>query len=229
TAVYLALVIRQSIATSVFVSGMDFSYSAGKTHAKNVAASKRLLANCTRKNGAANYSASLLPPAFPVQSKDESKMYSSPIMESYAINFAAVFGGQKNLYDIGECGIDLHLKKCTAASVWTVASLQNKNSSLGQIQIDFEEGKKSKQLISCYLKEEKDALTQLKDLLVKGENSEYKKDGTTLSGQIQGILSPREYLFLHFPDGNRASTSTPFLKRVRAEIDSFLKILKDQQ
>ena len=229
TAVYLALVIRQSIATSVFVSGMDFSYSAGRTHAKNVAASKRLLANCTRKNGAANYSASLLPPAFPVQSKDESKMYSSPIMESYAINFAAVFGGQKNLYDIGECGIDLHLKKCTAASVWTVASLQNKNSSSGQIQIDFEEGKKSKQLISCYLKEEKDALTQLKDLLVKGENSEYKKDGTTLSGQIQGILSPREYLFLHFPDGNRASTSTPFLKRVRAEIDSFLKILKDQQ
>ena len=229
TAVYLALVIRQSIATSVFVSGMDFSYSAGRTHAKNIAASKRLLANCTRKNGAANYSASLLPPAFPVQSKDESKMYSSPIMESYAINFAAVFGGQKNLYDIGECGIDLHLKKCTAASVWTVASLQNKNSSSGQIQIDFEEGKKSKQLISCYLKEEKDALTQLKDLLVKGENSEYKKDGTTLSGQIQGILSPREYLFLHFPDGNRASTSTPFLKRVRAEIDSFLKILKDQQ
>lgn len=229
TAVYLALVIRQSIATSVFVSGMDFSYSAGRTHAKNVAASKRLLANCTRKNGAANYSASLLPPAFPVQSKDESKMYSSPIMESYAINFAAVFGGQKNLYDIGECGIDLHLKKCTAASVWTVASLQNKNSSSGQIQIDFEEGRKSKKLISCYLKEEKDALTQLKDLLVKGENSEYKKDGTTLSGQILGILSPREYLFLHFPDGNRASTSTPFLKRVRAEIDSFLKILKDQQ
>ncbi|MBO4386897.1 MAG: motility associated factor glycosyltransferase family protein, partial [Treponema sp.] len=93
TAVYIALVIRQSIATSVFVSGMDFSYSAGKTHAKNVSASKRLLFSCTRKNAAANYSASLLPPAFPVQSKDKSPMYSSPIMESYAINFAAIFSG----------------------------------------------------------------------------------------------------------------------------------------
>jgi len=225
TAVYIALIIRKSIATSVFVTGMDFSFSAGKTHAKNVTASKRMLISCSRKNNAANYNASLLPPAFRVQSKDQSIMYSSPIMESYAINFAAIFSGQKNLYDIGECGIDLHLKKCRADSVWTVSSLQNNNSIALENQITFEQSKETRSSISSYLSEEKDALNELKDLLVNGEKSKYKKESLTLDEQIITLLSPREYLFLHFPDGNRASTLKPFLKRVRAEIDSFLKIL----
>ena len=41
--------------------------------------------------------------------------------------------------------------------------------------------------------------------------------------EIKEILKEREYLYLHFPDGYSLSMETQFLKRIRAEIDFFLK------
>ena len=41
--------------------------------------------------------------------------------------------------------------------------------------------------------------------------------------EIEKLLAAREYLYLHFPDGLKASFDLSFLKRVRAEIDFFIK------
>ena len=43
------------------------------------------------------------------------------------------------------------------------------------------------------------------------------------SAEIEKLLLSREYLYLHFPDGLKASLDLSFLKRVRAEIDFFIK------
>ncbi|MEE3314782.1 MAG: hypothetical protein VZR56_11580, partial [Treponema sp.] len=55
---------------------------------------------------------------------------------------------------------------------------------------------------------------------------EYREKNKTLSEQIRSILEKREYLFLHFPDGYKLCMEENFLKRVRAEIDFFLKEMK---
>ena len=78
-----------------------------------------------------------------------------------------------------------------------------------------------------YLDEERLALTKIRDLLSSGEKSQFFEKGTGLSAQIENLLSGREYLYLHFPDGYRLSMDQGFLKRVRAEIDFFLKAMKD--
>lgn len=223
TAVYIALLIRKNIDISVFVTGFDFSYSAGITHAKNVSATKKRMFLSTRLISRENFSSSFLPPAFPVQGKDGKQMYTSPIMESYAATFKAIFSGQKNLYDVAESGIDLHLKRCTVSAVGTVASLQIKTTS-AKNEI-FNSCVKNTPLVKSYLENEKAALNELKDLLVNGESSSFRKNTISLDEQILALLKNREYLFLHFPDGTKASLLPAFLKRVRAELDGFLKIL----
>jgi hypothetical protein len=70
------------------------------------------------------------------------------------------------------------------------------------------------------------ALKQIRDLLSKGENSSYRDSTKPLSQQIHTLLQKREYLYLHFPDGYRLSMESSFLKRVRAELDSFIKIIE---
>ena len=73
------------------------------------------------------------------------------------------------------------------------------------------------------MQEEKKALLFLKDLLTFGEESAGRDKTQTLSKQIEGLLFDRDYLFLHFPDGYAPRMDADFLKRVRAEIDFFLK------
>jgi hypothetical protein len=41
--------------------------------------------------------------------------------------------------------------------------------------------------------------------------------------KIESLAKKREYLFLHFADGERFKSDLSFLKRVRIEIDFFLK------
>ena len=79
-----------------------------------------------------------------------------------------------------------------------------------------------------YYDKEEQQLLHLKELLSNGEKSmtEYEKSKYSLNELIFEILKERDYLYLHFPDGYRLSTDISFLKRIRAEIDFFLKDIK---
>ena len=46
-----------------------------------------------------------------------------------------------------------------------------------------------------------------------------------LEVEITKLAKPREYLYLHFPDGNQFTYSQSFLNRIRTEIEGFLKLL----
>ena len=70
-----------------------------------------------------------------------------------------------------------------------------------------------------FYEEEERSLKRLKNILSSGQNmSEAER-----SAEIEKLLASREYLYLHFPDGLKASLDVSFLKRVRAEIDFFIK------
>ena len=47
--------------------------------------------------------------------------------------------------------------------------------------------------------------------------------GNICQERILEILEEADYLYLHFPDGYKPSLDISFLKRVRSEIDFFLK------
>lgn len=92
--------------------------------------------------------------------------------------------------------------------VWSLRCGKMKNSENSSVQE--------------FLSSEKEALLELRDLLSgKGDVSEAER-----SEKIRMLLENRQYLYLHFPDGYRFSMELNFLKRVRGEIEGFLKVLQ---
>ena len=91
---------------------------------------------------------------------------------------------------------------------------------------NLESREKKQKDILLYLENEKNALERIKKLLSDGRDKEQTQENFEL--ELENLISEREYLFLHFPDGYKCDTkNTSFLKRVRSELDFFLKDIKN--
>ncbi len=211
TAVYYALQFRKNDSVPVYICGLDFSYSAGLTHTKGALAHLLRLSANNRLIPVQNYSAAFSTGASPVIDKNGKAFISTPTLKGYAALFKSLFSDVKNLFDVGESGIELGLPKAGPED----GNKKEKNI----IEEVFDPEVKS--TIQAYLDNEKDKLEYLKKLLT-GQTE--LKDASLLE-EIRKIAEPREYLYLHFPDGYRFSTSQSFLNRIRTELDFFLKLL----
>ena len=81
------------------------------------------------------------------------------------------------------------------------------------------------QKVTALFTRERTALERLKDLLVHGDA--VRSETISVQEEICALLARREYLYLHFPDGYECRASDiSFLKRVRSEIDFFLKDMR---
>ena len=211
TAVYFATIFRKTEDIPIFVTGLDFSYSAGITHTKGTLAHLLRLIDSHKLQPVANYNAAFGTAAEKIIDKSGHQFITIPILKSYAALFNDNFHVKQNLFDAGETGIPLDIpRKVPQISEKTDLQLE---------QTFFSDNDKKE--IEGYLSEEKKALEYLRDLLTG------KTDftGEELTEEIRKIAEPREYLYLHFADGYRFSTSQSFLNRIRTEIDFFLKYL----
>lgn len=212
-AVDIALKIRKDDSIPVFITGLDFSYSVGKTHAKTTMAHKSRLINSKRISSADNIDAAFSQSSSYAAGTGGEKICTSRIMTVYANQFVQMFSRAKNLFDSRNFGIPLGLEEKFPSpqdfenreNTWLLQEPEEKHDAL-----DF-------------IENERNCLLTAKDLLVNGENSEYRNKEISLHEQIKSILEHREYLFLHFPDGFHLRMDEDFLKRVRAEIDTFIK------
>lgn len=216
-ALYVALEIRKNDATPIYVTGLDFSYSVGKTHANYTPAHKAKLFSNNKTCSVENIDAAFSSSTAIVPDKTQKPVATSAIMMSYRNNFENSFSRFKNIYDIGETGLPLGIKRLNKTEI--------KPAHISEKPILVQDFIKEKNFSKEFLDEEKKSLLILRDLLSKGEKSEHYSEDSTLSSQIRNLLSDREYLYLHFPDGYKLSMEPGFLKRVRAEIDFFLKII----
>lgn len=227
-ATLIAIKLRQTQEIPVFVTGLDFSYTLGKTHAKGTPAHAARLFSAQKCVPVENYAASFAPGVFSVASKSHKPMMTSKSMKSYADSFARFFHHVPNLYDIGKSGVPLHIpfiQNDTAEHIIKSCAnslTQNVDNTLIAQEKSLN-GIERKEKIAAFYENEKKALQTIKDLLIHGESSSKRDAGISLDTQLKRLLSEREYLFLHFPDGYALSTELSFLKRVRAEIDFFLK------
>ena len=217
-AVGAALVLRSSSDVPVFVCGMDFAFSVGRTHAKGTEAHRKRLFNCTRTTTIEDAASSFAIGAQEVICKSGTTARTTKILSQYAAQFIAMFSRQPNLFDCTTFGQDLglayrHISSEPSPTPRIPSSLTCKGSGT--------RGDGARQ----FLLDEREALVRLKDLLAKGQASSFREEGITLGDQIAHLASVREYLFLHFPDGFAFKSEPSFLRRVRAEIDYFLKQL----
>ena len=225
SATYIAIHLRSSDAVPVYVTGLDFSFFVGATHARETHAHRSRLCCTDRLNPIEQYSASFCEGSRAAQGKDGSVTHTSVIMQSYAKTFRAQFSTAKNLFDAGKTGLELGIP-------------QKQIEPLLQKQGDIDGGQFERAVLKPvdkhiqehralaaqnYLLHEHEMLVQLRDLLINGDRSLARNGDYTLEAQVATLLSGREYLYLHFPDGYKLRTDGDFLKRVRAELDSFIK------
>lgn len=178
TAWYYAMLFRKNSSVAVYTYGLDFAYSAGRTHTKGTMADNARFFNSSRIKPDANYAAAFCQPAF-----KNGDMYTTPIMARYK-EIMKAFQGPFEPAEFPE----------------TV------------------EGKKIKQ----HLQKEKASLQEIKALLT-GEKLLSPEE---LKTRLTQLISEREYLYLHFPDGHKFQYTQSFLNRVRVEVDYFLKVIE---
>ena len=77
---YYANLFRKDSSVPIYTYGLDFSYSAGRTHTKGAMADNARFMTSSRLKTDGNYGAAFNEPAF----KKNTKMYTTPIMERYA-------------------------------------------------------------------------------------------------------------------------------------------------
>lgn len=211
TVFYYALQFRKDSTIPIYTYGLDFAYTAGRTHGKGTLAHKNTLIALSRLNSIYNFSSSYNNDSICFTNDFNEKIYSSPLLLSYASLFVNLFGNNQyeNVYN--------------SSKVSNVIKLPHKlpeplidSNSIVEIQPhSFDENK-----INLYFTEERKALLYLKDILT----GKTKLSSTEIETEIKKVTSEREYLYLHFPDGHHFSYTQDFLNRIRIEIDYFLKI-----
>jgi hypothetical protein len=214
TAVYYALKFRKSETVPVYITGLDFSYSAGTTHTKGALAHILRLIKSNRLVQPHNYAAAYSTGTEIICGKNGQSAITSPVLKSYAAMFKNIFAGQKNLFDAGESGIDLGLPHTEIDCNFTNTSRKDDEESVNSGNPHAEE-------IENFLENERKSLKYLRNLLTGKTELKDEK----LLEEIKKVAEPREYLYLHFPDGYRFNTSQSFLNRIRTELDFFLKYL----
>jgi hypothetical protein len=204
------------------IGGLDFSYTSSLYHARGTPGHKAKLFKTNRFRSVLNAEASFRSGTFPALSKSGSGVRSDPAMRNYRSLFEEEFATDKRIFDIQGPGLPLGLKTLTieeACRILSCGILSAKPDSNEKIQTLPPELDSA---LKAAAAEEAGMLERLRDLL-SGE-----KAGP--ESELERLLGGLDYLWAHFPEyaGTEKkmppSTDISFLKRVRAEIDPFLKL-----
>jgi len=212
TAVELALKLRKDDSVPVYVAGLDFSYSAGKTHASGTNPHITRLNNSCREKSIYNMDASFADNIIKMAGKNNRTVFTTQILTSYAQSFINSFSFQKNIFDYSETGINLNIPHKT--DIQQTA----KKDYFGPC----EKSDDNLKIIQEFYSSTRQDLETVIELLKDGDNSKLR-NAQSLTEQIESLLADKDYLWLHFPDGFGLKTDSSFLKRIRAEIICFIK------
>jgi hypothetical protein len=211
SAVQLALMLRANDQVPVSVIGLDFSFVPGKTHCAGSMQHRRMLLQTNRLHPPGAVDSAFRGGVSRARGKDGRTVHTDPALSGYRDSFQAFFAGTPNLYDAGRCGLPLGIPQARHYPPPT------RHYPPPEIRGMADEGLSER--VTAFLRAEREALAELRGLLAGGGREE----------RIYEILADHEYLYLHFPDGweltPEKALDQSFLKRVRAEVQGFLKIM----
>ena len=220
SAVALALKIGNG---PVITGGIDFSFSMDASHARSTPRRRDIENRQTRFRSLIDTDAGLRNGTCIAVSKTGKQVRSNPAMRKYRDLFEQEFGGNPRLFDITGPGLPLGVKTVTAAEAFAIL---NGTGNLPVMQKPAPGGKGKLQAgeskIVAFAKREADTLEEIKKMLSGVIAVDTEK--------LEAMLDAADYLWAHFPEcagaGRRRppATDLSFLKRIRAEIDPFLKL-----
>ena len=204
----------------VFTCGMDFSFTIDAYHARATQGHTSQLLRQNRFRSIINAAAVFRDGTFSAASKTGKAVRSDPAMRKYRDLFEQSFGREKRLLDAAGSGLPLGIKTIPQTEVLAVL-----NGGQTEIEAAAQTAGSpvffDKEKIKTFILNEIKTLKLLRDMLT-GETS-------LDPARLEELLDAADYLWAHFPDcagagGRRpGGTDSGFLKRVRTEIDPFLK------
>jgi hypothetical protein len=217
----------------VITGGIDFSFSMDASHARSTPRRRDLENRQTRFKSLIDTDAGLRSGTCTAVSKTGTQVRSNPAMRKYRDLFEQEFGGNPRLLDITGPGLPLGVKTVTAEEAFAILNgtgvrLNDRFIDRSATQKSATNGAKksqtseSKSKIVAFAKREADTLEEIKKMLSGVIATEPEK--------LEALLDTADYLWAHFPECAGAGHKRPpatdlsFLKRIRAEIDPFLKL-----
>ena len=247
TAVEIA---RRASSGKIICSGLDFSFTADKYHARGTPGHRGKLNAQTRLRAMFN-AAAFDSASFAASSKNGCPVRSNPAMQNYRDLFEQEFAGDPRLFDIEGSGLSLGIKTLSmedalekisrrGTEIAEGAKKREKKEFTGE---DFTQRRKNAENAEEREGEmgERRLLTEKVLIFFEGEKKRLEELRGILTGEASGqerlnvLVDECDYLWAHFPDysgGRRpdliesSPSALSFLKRLRAEIDPMLKLIE---
>ena len=235
SAVFIALRCTRG---TVFTGGLDFSFSLDSYHARSSPSQDELDRKQNRFKSRLNIAAAFRDGSFQTLSKKGSNVRSDPALRNYRDLFEQEFASS-GIIDIDSPGLPLGVPSLPPEKFFALLNAGASTGSPGTS--DTSSRLQPKEKIVSFIMQELDQLKLLRAIL-SGELSQSgipASDlpavlGTTtpssLDELLDKVLYQNDYLWAHFPDCAGAGEKHPgtqdlsFLKRVRTEIDPFIKL-----
>lgn len=215
----------------IYCCGLDFSFIPGKTHGNGAPVHTNILSNCNKLFSTEQFSSSFNETNFFIQGlsskiNPSNKELTSKALFNYGQHFIKRYSGITKLYNLGDFGMLTKIPSVNFQYFFSdiSESIQNEkitdkktstikfDSKIHNLENDISS---IKQTVKDFLSIQHEKLTEIKEILIGN------KDSTNL----RSLLQDCGYLYLHFPDGEKGPKLIPdFLKRIRAEVEYFLKI-----
>lgn len=206
----------------IFHTGLDFSYSQGFSHARSSMHPQNItIANSRLKS---LYSSSIFPTGLQkIKGKNEILLWSTTVLSSYATMYKSEFSHLNNIFDIGKSGLILRDRVLEEEEVKQLLTKQSSKCKVHKFECDEEKSFQMKK-VQCFLNDEKRKLNAIKNMLTGGDEWNVET--------FINVIKSTDYLYLHFPDYSpsldASMISSSFLKRIRIEVEYFLKIITEQ-
>ncbi|MDR1318845.1 MAG: DUF115 domain-containing protein [Treponema sp.] len=209
----------------LITGGIDFSFTLDSYHARSSPGHLDKLRRHNRFRGMLNADAAFSAASFGASSKSGLPVRSSPALRNYRSLFEQEFAADPRIFDINSTGLPLGIK--TAKMEDVLGMLEAGENGVparrpGAADTARQTGQAPQNALAAFIGREEDRLTLLRAILTGKAEADAEK--------LETLLDDCDYLWAHFPDcagagGRRPPASdTGFLKRVRAEIDPFLKL-----
>ncbi|MDR0316279.1 MAG: DUF115 domain-containing protein [Treponema sp.] len=217
----------------IITGGIDFSFTLDAYHARSTPGHLSKLSAQSRFVSLLNAGPAFAHAAYSIAAKSGQQVRSNPAMRNYRDLFQQEFASDPRLFDIAGSGLPLGVKTILPEEAF--AALDTGFSKEAEkiedsCAVPLAEQSACAEKLRAFIHDEAERLRLLRDMLCGSAAPSLE--------QLDTLIDECDYLWGHFPDYAGAGGRRPdmaelaagsplalsFLKRLRAEIDSFLKL-----
>jgi len=226
-----AMIARRLTGGTIITAGLDFSFTLDSYHARSTPGHKGKLRRHNRFISLLNAGTAFGGAVSSAVSKTGGQVFSNPSLRNYRDlferEFAAFANNDSRFFDIAGSGLPLGLKTLSPEAAFDILSAGNSAADNASPASPCADNPALAETLRTFIHDEQNRLTLLRNMLTGESAMNYDA--------LAALIDECDYLWAHFPDYAAAErrpdktelesgAALSFLKRLRVEIDPFLKL-----